>query len=456
MVKSGSYLVALLILFSIPQEGSFLRVANNLFHLHLKSPFSYSDSIPDSIPWKMHLIDPHPPSGADGVKMADVNGDGFPDLVTGFEEGGISRIYINPGFAKSKEYWKFVELPTPDVEDAVLVDLDNDGNVDLVTASEGNTNQIRFHWAPNWGDVEHSNSGKWKTHIVPATTDLSAWMFVVPIDMDGKNGVDLIVGSKRKKGETGNDKAVVGWLQSPENPRDIGEWKFHVLTTAGWIMSMEIRDMDGDGHSDIVISDRKNSSRTGIRWLKNPGKGSSELYEPWSSHFVADNLEEPMFHSSADLDGSGEMEIIVPDLYKGLAILTQKDDPMKHWDKHLIPYPNWAGNRGKAVVAGDVNLDGKIDLVLSFEEEGKVSSIPYEIYKTTGRYSVIWGSFERHPISGSWSFNKVSGLKGRKFDLVNLIDLDGDGDLDVITTDENEEETGLGVVWYENPIRSNE
>ncbi len=98
--------------------------------------------------WTMHPIDPEPLSGADGAKFADVNDDGLPDLVSGFEEGGVSRIYIHPGLENSKNYWEYVELPSPDVEDALLVDLDGDGKVDLVTASEGQTNQIMFHWAP--------------------------------------------------------------------------------------------------------------------------------------------------------------------------------------------------------------------------------------------------------------------------------------------------------------------
>jgi hypothetical protein len=37
---------------------------------------------------------------------------------------------------------------------------------------------------------------------------------------------------------------------------------------------------------------------------------------------------------------------------------------------------------------------------------------------------------------------------GVKYDFIELIDLDGDQDLDVLTTEENK---GLGVVWYENP-----
>ena len=38
---------------------------------------------------------------------------------------------------------------------------------------------------------------------------------------------------------------------------------------------------------------------------------------------------------------------------------------------------------------------------------------------------------------------------GVKFDLVELVDLDGDGDLDAITC---EEVDNLGVFWFENPL----
>jgi hypothetical protein len=47
--------------------------------------------------------------------------------------------------------------------------------------------------------------------------------------------------------------------------------------------------------------------------------------------------------------------------------------------------------------------------------------------------------------------------KGIKHDNLLLNDLDGDGDLDVITTEENGNTgsyfiaRGLGLIWYENP-----
>lgn len=153
----------------------------------------------DSIgePWPMFALDPDPPAGSDGVKLADVNRDGWPDLVCGFEEGGVTRIYINPGPDQVTSFWSYVELHSPDVEDAVLVDLDGNGVMDLVTASEGGNQQIRFHWAPDDLD-DYLNSEAWKTERVPCASGLSAWMFVVPADMDGEHDMDLIVGSKRK------------------------------------------------------------------------------------------------------------------------------------------------------------------------------------------------------------------------------------------------------------------
>jgi hypothetical protein len=347
-------------------------------------------------PWPMHLIDSMPSSGSDGVKLGDVNGDGFPDLVTGFEEGGLSRIYINPGPDPAGQYWEYVELASPDVEDAVLTDLNNNGIMDLVTASEGSTNQIMFRWAPD-DPEDYLNASEWLTEVVPVTDGLSAWMFVVPFNMDGENGTDLIIGSKRKREEEGDDKAVVGWLKCPENPENIGDWEYYPLTKAGWIMSVEVTDMNGDGKPDILISDRKNSSQTGVRWLENPGNDKREFFTEWKSHGIGVADGEPMFLAIADLNGDGLEDIVVPDLYKGLIIFERGPNPENRWKENEIPYPDWAGQRGKSVSIGDINLDGHPDIVLSFEEEGKVASIPFEEYKKQGRYSVIWGTYQDNP-----------------------------------------------------------
>jgi len=44
----------------------------------------------------------------------------------------------------------------------------------------------------------------------------------------------------------------------------------------------------------------------------------------------------------------------------------------------------------------------------------------------------------------------VSGPEGIKYDRIELLDIDEDGDLDILTC---EERAGLGVIWFENPTR---
>ena len=49
--------------------------------------------------WKRHVID-DASKGADGVRLADVNGDGHLDIATGWEQGGVVRVCLNPGTGK--------------------------------------------------------------------------------------------------------------------------------------------------------------------------------------------------------------------------------------------------------------------------------------------------------------------------------------------------------------------
>ena len=64
---------------------------------------------------------------------------------------------------------------------------------------------------------------------------------------------------------------------------------------------------------------------------------------------------------------------------------------------------------------------------------------------------VRWLSRDRAAITNDlWHDHEISGPRGIKFDRLELIDLDGDGDLDVLTC---EERHNLGVFWFENPVR---
>ena len=58
------------------------------------------------------------------------------------------------------------------------------------------------------------------------------------------------------------------------------------------------------------------------------------------------------------------------------------------------------------------------------------------------------GVFYLRRVGKKWIPHGLSGPAGVKFDRIELRDLDGDGDLDLITCEERD---NLGVFWYENP-----
>ena len=376
-------------------------------------------------PWKRHIID-NSSRGADGTRLADVNGDGLPDIATGWEQGGITRVYLNPGPEKSKAKWPAVTVGrTPNVEDAVFVDLDNDGAIDVVSSCEGKTRTMFVHWAPK-KKSDYLNPKKWATAPIPASKGKMMWMFALPMDIDGKNGIDL-VGSAKGGG------AEIGWFESPDDPRDLSAWKYHTLRISGWIMSLVKADMDGDGDDDIVATDRKGAKSEAL-WLENPGRKGS-LRQPWKQRHIGGRGKEMMFLEIADLDRDGQQDIISSVRPREIGFFKRLDSSGTKWKAHYQRIPDSAGD-SKCVSAGDINLDGQLDLLFSCERAKSPLS------------GVMWLEYSKSPTEAEWRAHDISGPTGVKHDLIPLIDLDGDGDLDAITC---EESTNLGVIWYENP-----
>jgi hypothetical protein len=112
--------------------------------------------------WPRHTID-NSNVGADGVRVGDIDQDGLPDLVTGWEEGGVIRVYLNPGSGNSTDCWPTVtvgKIASP--EDAVFADVDGDGQLDVVSSCEGKNRTVHVHWAPT-DSARLLNPASWKT-----------------------------------------------------------------------------------------------------------------------------------------------------------------------------------------------------------------------------------------------------------------------------------------------------
>lgn len=374
----------------------------------------------DDNPWTRHTIQAGGAAfnGADGVRGMDVDGDGDLDLVSGAEESGVTRFYLNPGSANATGVWgQTTTGSTPDVEDALLIDLDNDGVNDVISSREGASQKLTVQWAPSDGDYLGGTWSQSDVSVAPSTQ----WMFAEAF------GDSVVVGGK--------NSSELGVL-TPDGTRNVANWTYEKIADMGWTMSIIARDMDGDDDLDILVSDRRNGgTQRGAHWLEN---GNA-----WQSHAIGVSNHDVMLLAIGDLNGDGHDDIVAPsyDASNDDHLFVHFGDGSgTAWSTVEITWPTSFG-QAKAAAIADMNNDGQMDIVLTAGQADGVSG-------------VVWLEYLTAPTDTGWLRHEISGLEGSKFDLAQLVDLDGDGDLDVVTTDEGEGAgtDGLGLFWYANPL----
>lgn len=193
----------------------------------------------------------------------DVDHDGDLDVVVSVEHG-VNRLYLNDGNGRLTQKPGAFGTTIHDTEHVRAADFDGDGNMDVVFVAEADEVHQLFLGDGRGGFVDVSDR-------LPATSQGNG-LAVGDVNADGLP--DIVIGST---GETGHapDAEIVParnllFLNDPARPGHfIDATDTHLPNTNDQTESVALADMDGDGDLDMVIASPAHPNRL----LLNDGKG---------------------------------------------------------------------------------------------------------------------------------------------------------------------------------------
>jgi VCBS repeat protein len=299
----------------------------------------------------------------------DVDGDGFPDVVSVAWFAKRVAWWKNPGRSSPASPWTAADVHAGfNVEFAILADIDNDGKANEIVAQENGTPQAWYE-VRNGAFVAHPVSDRTYGHGIGAGD----------INKDGRT--DILTPR--------------GWLEAPADPR-AGNWAFHPdwestnltappaeggsaaaapqLTSLGF---MHVADVNGDGRNDVIAGAGHDY---GVFWFEHPETG------PWTRRTIDNAWSQAHASTLVDLNGDGRLDLVTgkrfmahngndPGEREPLGIYWYESRPAPapggapgrgsggvDWVRHVIEYGGRIGG-GMQIPVVDIDGDGDLDLV---------------------------------------------------------------------------------------------
>jgi len=331
--------------------------------------------------WKRHIIDPQKGWKTVMISSADLDGDGYKDIITG------GWWYKNP--KKPNGSWEKKVIGEPLRNMAVLFDVDGQNGIDVIGTKGGaDLNSSEVVWAQNDGRGNFTI----RQNIPNGNGDFIQG--AVAGILKGKQ----IALSWHGKGEG------IQFLTIPENPA-VTSWTRTVTATANQEEDLSLSDIDRDGKNDLLL---------GTKWLRNTNDG-------WSSHTISSKPGDPDRNNLADINQDGRLDAIIG--FEAINELgkfvwyEQPIDSTKEWTEHVIS-TNVIGPMSLDVA--DMDGDGDLDIVVGEHD-----------YRQDGRPRLL--IFENINKGASWGGPYIVYTGDEHHDGTQVVDIDNDGDLDIIS-----------------------
>ncbi len=274
---------------------------------------------------------------AEGISLLDMNGDGFPDILSG------AYWYQNPG-AQGGE-WKQHQFRTVGTHNEFvndcgewIVDVDHDGLPDLVT-----TGWIAngLWWYRNPGVKANAAGTMWKPEKITDSFDTEGGVFA---DLNGDGKPDIALAHYNHSGilwvDFSQKQPQVHHVGQPDQDghgigiADVnGDGKADILAPHGWFEQIDANtdkwtwhgdwdlgdagfpilgyDVNGDGKLDIIYGQ---GHGYGLYWLEQAGTPAHPL---WIRHTIDESFSQSHALALIDLKGNGKVELVTGKRYRG-------------------------------------------------------------------------------------------------------------------------------------------
>jgi hypothetical protein len=326
----------------------------------------------------LNVVTGHLPAGMPlaSFRAVDLDGDGDRDLV------GISNWHENDGTAHFAARSYLAALPTASIADHA--DVDGDGDLDLVLAG-GQVQRLLLNLAP--GRLFDASRTPWG-RVTIATGDV-----------DGDGDVDLLSGTP--DGVLGINDGT-GWFREAPFPWPAGQ----VLPS-----SVHIVDVDGDTDRDVLCVFSQVSGGSTLRLFRNIGNGT--FVDGGTAGMPAMSS---MITATAvfDVDGDGDRDVV--SIARQLGVSLFVNDGTGAFTAMPGAFPAYAGWLA-AIASGDFDGDGDLDVLTGDQSYG---AQPSELHYFAN--------------NGSGIFTDVSAIRLQAPNALTVslrvADMDADGDLD--------------------------